>query len=614
MSNSFPSNPSNGQLFTRFGKQFTYNSTLGVWQARQSAVPRVDLASLATDITPAASGEVSLGTTDKPFSAAHIQGALFLNGREVTESDLLNFDLTIAPEVLAIQVAAPFAGHGDLWLWTWTASTLPYSRVDITNSPQLSVPLYKQGTYQIDNFAGREIYGPMTQTHTLYLKWIDGSGTQNVVDWVTSSVVTTSHPDINDGEPTEVQRLNLVVPSTVTPPTLTPPTVAYNVSFTTPGAYTIMGANMGNNINLGPFYRGGTYTFNLDSSLNGHPFYLTTDNGANFASGQYFGEYTSGVTGSRNQSGTLVFTVPQNAPDTLFYQCGIHAPMRGAITIKDLEVETNANGNYILYFQHGKEGHKTPVEIRPIPSLVNQMCLVYDQANAKFVPQDLATYVERTPSFKNKIQEVAGTATLIAPDGVPVVPTVSIVEDASYLPLVGNKEGDITYASDTETLYIWANNAWKSTKETADTNQIYQTASQLPGSAQTGALAYVTSDSKLYFYTGSQWVSSAPTTKNFFHIVQTGSFTGPIVGDAEYSPDRTITITSIEADLASNVSGPLVFQLLKNGTSIQQFTVLSGQSSLESDVTTNSINTSDVITMNIVSGSGQDLAVRIIYR
>ena len=131
----------------------------------------------------------------------------------------------------------------------------------------------------------------------------------------------------------------------------------------------------------------------------------------------YVGEYTSGVTGSRNNGTTgkttLTFVVPNNAPDTLYYQCGIHSAMRGTITIKDLAVETNINGNYVIYFQHTHEGHKTPIEIRPIPSLVNQMCVVYDASVNKFVPQDLATYVENTPSFKNKIREVAGTATLV---------------------------------------------------------------------------------------------------------------------------------------------------------------------------------------------------------
>ena len=107
--------------------------------------------------------------------------------------------------------------------------------------------------------------------------------------------------------------------------------------------------------------------------------------------------------------------------------------MRGTIVIKDLAVETNENGNYVIYGQHTQEGHTNAIELRPIPALVNQMCIVYDATNSKFVPQDMATYVENTPSFKNKIKEVAGTATLVAPDGTSLVASVSIYADATYL-------------------------------------------------------------------------------------------------------------------------------------------------------------------------------------
>jgi len=115
----------------------------------------------------------------------------------------------------------------------------------------------------------------------------------------------------------------------------------------------------------------------------------------------------------------------------------------------------------VLYFQHTQEGHKTPVEIRPIPSLVNQMCLVYDASRNKFVPQDLATYVENTPSFENKIREVAGTAELVVEDGSTVIAKVNVYDDSTYLPLVGNNPGDQAFATDTNILYIWDGSAWQ---------------------------------------------------------------------------------------------------------------------------------------------------------
>jgi len=455
---SFPSNPNDGDSFTRFGRSYVYNSAKNKWgpAIRFSSAA---LTSLSSNILPATSGDVDIGATDKRIQDLYLEpnSKIHIGDREVSVDSFLNFDLNVSPEVLEIQVDAPDAGHGPDWLWTWTTSALPYARINITNLVQNSVPLYKQGTYTINNFA-HTLHGEMTQTHSIKLKWIEGAGDQNLIDWVTYSVANASHPDINGGAVTEVTRLSVNVPSEVTPPTLTPPAVTYTIGATT-GAYTFTGTRMGNNQDVGPLRRGGTYTFNLNAS--GHPFYFTTDNGTNFTPGGYFGEYTDGVTGSRTDVGTITFTVPLDAPDTLYYQCGNHSVMRGTIVVKDLAVEVNNNGNYVVYAQHGQEGHLTPIEIRPVPVLSSQMCLVYDSNTNTFVPQDLATYVERTPAFKNKIQEVAGTATLVAADGTSLVASVEVYSDATYLPYAGNSIGDIAFAQDTGRLYVWNGDDWE---------------------------------------------------------------------------------------------------------------------------------------------------------
>jgi len=403
----------------------------------------LELAQLAKSLTVDATGTI----TDLNIDTTAIE-------------ELPDINLNIAPEVLEIQVDAPDVGQDTMWKWTWEQSTLPYARRTITNSNELNVPLYKEGTYVVNNFAAYDIHANMTQTHSLYLKWVDGAGTDNLISWATSAgPISDSHPDINGGNATDVQRISVNVPSTVTPPSLTNPSVAYTVVNNGSGGYTFSGSAKGDNPNLGPFYRGGTYTINITAT--GHPFYFTTDNGTNFSAGTYFGEYTSGVTGSRNETGSITFTVPAGAPDTLYYQCGNHSAMRGEITVKDLAVETNINGNYVVYFQHTQEGHRTPVELRPIPSLVNQMCLVYDSTSGKFVPQDLATYVENTPSFENKIREVAGTAELVVEDGSAVIAKVNVYDDSTYLPLTGNNPGDQAFATDTDILYIWDGSAWQ---------------------------------------------------------------------------------------------------------------------------------------------------------
>ena len=424
-----------------------------------------NLQALGSAIIPATDATHDLGSPTNKFRDLYLDNnTLYFGTTQFTSDDILNFDLSVQPETLEIQVSADEAGHGTHWDWTWTQSALPYARTAITETPLNVVPLYMQGTYQINNFANTQ-YGSMTQPHSFKLKWIEGAGNDNLVSWATTTTVNHSHPDINGGNSTSVERLAVNVPSTITPPTLTAPAVTYTVSSTT-GAYVFSGTAMGNNPEIGPFYRGGTYTININAS--GHPFYFTTDNGTNFAANTYFGEYTNGVTGSRTDNGTITFTVPAGAPDVLYYQCGVHGAMRGTIRVKDLAVETNANGNYLIYGQHTQESHAQTIELRPIPTLTSQMCLVYDSSTNKFVPQDLSTYVENTPAFENKIKEVAGTATLIAPDGTSLVASVNIYSDATYLPAVGNTVGDIAFVEDTQKLYIYKATGWIETVANAD--------------------------------------------------------------------------------------------------------------------------------------------------
>ena len=567
---SFPSNPSNGDSFIRFGRTYVYNTSSNKW-APAPQVSNTALTSLSTNILPAISGDVDIGAASKTIQDLYLgaDSTIYIGDKTVSAESFLNFDLNVSPEVLNIQVDAPAAGHGQDWLWTWTTSALPYARINITNSAQVSVPLYKQGSYVINNFAN-EIHDDMTQTHQLKLKWIEGAGDDNLIDWVTYADATASHPDINGGNDTSIKRLTVTVPSDIVLPTLVAPAVTYTVD-TVVGAFVFSGTNVGNNIELGPMYEGGTYTFNLGAGVAGHPFYLTTDNGTNFSSGTYFGEYTTGVTGSRNDSGTVVFTVPVGAPRTLYYQCGVHGAMRGVITTKALAVDVNNNSNYVVYAQHSQEGHATPVEIRPVPTLTSQMCLVYDSGTQTFVPQDLATYVERTPAFKNKIQEVAGTATLIAPDGTSIVASVQVISDASYLPYSGNTDGDIAYTQDTQTLYIW--------DETS----------------------YV-------------WSSTKSSQAKYMTMNQAGTITAPFTGIARSYPPININITSIAASVGTTPSADLVFDILKNGVSVGTHTITAGAYKLSPASTNILVNSTDYLTINIVSGTGaSDLKVDFTY-
>ena len=79
--------------------------------------------------------------------------------------------------------------------------------------------------------------------------------------------------------------------------------------------------------NLNPtlvLYRGFTYEFNVTSP--GHPFRIATSNGGP--------AYTVGITGNDQSGGTITFTVPMDAPNTLHYYCTVHAAMNGPIIVR----------------------------------------------------------------------------------------------------------------------------------------------------------------------------------------------------------------------------------------------------------------------------------------
>lgn len=72
--------------------------------------------------------------------------------------------------------------------------------------------------------------------------------------------------------------------------------------------------------------RGVTYYFKVTAS--GHPFWIKTSAVTGTGSA-----YNTGVSNNGIQSGTLVFTVPTNAPSTLFYICQFHSAMKGTLNV-----------------------------------------------------------------------------------------------------------------------------------------------------------------------------------------------------------------------------------------------------------------------------------------
>jgi len=90
--------------------------------------------------------------------------------------------------------------------------------------------------------------------------------------------------------------------------------------------YTFTGPGFPNTTNDPVLYlkKGQTYYF-VNNSGGGHPLQIRVSNGG--------GAYSSGVANNGASSGVITFTVPMDAPSTLYYQCTAHSNMGNTINI-----------------------------------------------------------------------------------------------------------------------------------------------------------------------------------------------------------------------------------------------------------------------------------------
>ncbi len=101
----------------------------------------------------------------------------------------------------------------------------------------------------------------------------------------------------------------------------------FNVTNNSSTSYVFSGAAEGDNQTL-TLVRGITYTFNVNAT--GHPFYIKTTQSSGTGNA-----YNTGVTNNGDDNGIISFTVPNDAPNTLYYNCQFHLSMGGQINIVD---------------------------------------------------------------------------------------------------------------------------------------------------------------------------------------------------------------------------------------------------------------------------------------
>lgn len=102
--------------------------------------------------------------------------------------------------------------------------------------------------------------------------------------------------------------------------------------------------------------RGFTYYFPVTAT--GHPFWIKTSQVTGTAS-----SYSSGVTNNGTENGTIVFTVPFDAPDTLYYICQFHGSMSGTLLVSNVGPvgSTGIQGNIGATGSTGPVGSTGPI-------------------------------------------------------------------------------------------------------------------------------------------------------------------------------------------------------------------------------------------------------------
>jgi formylglycine-generating enzyme required for sulfatase activity len=114
----------------------------------------------------------------------------------------------------------------------------------------------------------------------------------------------------------------VVATATVTNPPA--PTAVFEVSNSGASSYLINGEA---NLTL-HLVRGSTYVIEVNSP--GHPFWIKSTPSTGTSN-----QYNEGVNVNGIEVGKIVFTVPMDAPDTLYYICQFHSSMQGLIDITD---------------------------------------------------------------------------------------------------------------------------------------------------------------------------------------------------------------------------------------------------------------------------------------
>jgi hypothetical protein len=197
----------------------------------------------------------------------------------------------------------------------------------------------------------------------------------------------------------------------------------------------------------------------------------------------------------------------------------------------------------------------------------------------------MATYIERTPNFKRKIQDVAGTATIVSADGTSAVSSVKVYPYANYLPLLNNNDGDIAYITNTKKLYIWTGTVWdvasadvfdSSTDSTGYFSLPTGTSAQRPSSPAEGMMRFNTDADALEVYSEGAWapLAASPLVSSVSPTTFTGAAGSTFtISGSNFSTNPTVKFYDVNGTAYTAASVTRVSSSELTVTTPQAFTV-----------------------------------------
>ncbi len=357
------------------------------------------------------------------------------------------------------------------------------------------------------------------------------------------------------------------------------PTVAGNETFTVTnsgtGAYVVAAVN-NPTFNL---VKGNTYTFVINAS--GHPFWIQSASGG-YSSGNI---YSTGTTNLGTDNGTITWTIPLNAPNTLYYACQFHSSMQGTINLVD-------PGN--LYFTHERAINAASVTFIPLSSqqsIINSASAAAVTAVLDGAPGALDTLNELAAALNDDSSFATTVTNSLAAklDASSASATYLTQANASANYVAKNADG-IEYIQDqSSSLFIHSNHTnITATYDDANNQVILVGSAGGGGSASGGGASIIVSasapvgavegdawfdntDGSFYVYDGTFWVETAPEGSG---STDGGSFTR---WSKTYSGSATL-ISGTDDDLFSLNYTPGLEQVFINGIlqDISNYTATSG--------------------------------------